>query len=75
MTERERKAYVKENTKEIANCAIGFLKSYPCSICVNELPKHTCWAGYKNKGACPVYKDLERRLSVVETIESEATDE
>ncbi len=69
MTEKKRKAYIKENAKDYANMAIGYAKSFPCCLCANENPDHSCWGGYKNKGACPIFKDIKRRLSVVETIE------
>lgn len=71
MTEKKRKAYIKENAKDYANMAIGYVKSFPCCLCANEKSDHSCWGGYKNKGACPIFKDLKRRLNVLETVESE----
>ena len=69
-----KKALIKKDAQNYADCAIGFVKSSPCCICANELPNHSCWGGYINKGAWPIYKNLKRRLSVLEVFESEAED-
>lgn len=65
MTVKKRKEVIKKTKRVWADNAISYVKSYPCCICSNELPDHTCWGGYKNKGACPLYKDLKRRLSIL----------
>jgi hypothetical protein len=69
MTIKKRKALIKKTAQVWADNAIGFVKSYPCCICSNELPDHSCWVGYKNKGACPIYKNLQRRLNILDEFE------
>jgi len=44
------------------NVAIRFVKAYPCCICGLE---KTPMCNYKNKGACPIFKDLKQALADV----------
>lgn len=52
--------------RKIADNAIRFVKAYPCSICVGEDDKHKCWIGYKRRGSCQIYKELTKKLEVLE---------
>ena len=70
MNEKQRKKQIKDNADYFIDNAIGFVISSPCSICANDMP-HRCWAGYKNRGACPIYKGIEKRLSKLKSNEVE----
>lgn len=52
-----------EYVETLAENAIAFIKSSPCSICSGEdSHTHKCWVGYTRRGSCPVYKNLKKRL-------------
>ena len=58
------KNYVRQNATALTNNAIGFVKDYPCCICINE--KGGC--SFKYKGTCPVYLNLKIALINVKPI-------
>ena len=48
------------------NVAIRFVKACPCCICGLEKTPN---CNYRNKGACPIFKDLKKALADVKESE------
>lgn len=56
----------KVDIEVVTNIAIRFVKSYPCCICGLEKTK---LCDYKNKGACPIHKQLKQALKDVKEVQ------
>lgn len=55
---------------EIVNAALSFVKSYPCAICGLENSKdHSCAAGVRYRGTCPVFRKLKIELLKTREVE------
>ena len=55
------KKRIKKDYKEVARNATRFASTEPCLSCVYYIEnQHIRLCGYKNHGACPVYKEFIR---------------
>ena len=65
---KNKKDEIRCNYKEIASNALSYAASFPCNLCIYQRQtehKKDCSAGYKYIGACPVVKEIRRKLSNV----------